>query len=339
MYESREREIIIKRYGRYTRTINAPKPEQNTTEKKGGKRTADLNTPKSRKNFGTSAHKALAIALNNQWHWYGHLCIAKEDVTAFDDVCKAIQTITDRLRKQRERTEEKNLAYLIVPDFNEQENVQKWFLHIWLMNVPETDKAFSKDLIAEKKITYHWKKYENQNGRSELYKIYSSGRVSNNQYQEQNAFQIFDIMKRTAPVIPKNKNLFYSSNNVVGDIIIARGAPSEIHELHKNPTGNGHVYSEWQTSKNIEENIKEASKYLYSEEDEIARYGEWTEEDLKPPEPLERQKETFFSYDNYSYEGEYIPPADDNYYCTEPPEDFDYNELNEIYENEVYDFD
>ena len=49
--------------------------------------------------------------------------------------------------------------------------------------------------------------------------------------------------------------------------------------------------------------------------------------------------QTFFSYDNYSYEGEYIPPADDNYYCTEPPEDFDYNELNEIYENEVYNFD
>ena len=335
----KQREVTLKRYGRYIRVINAPKPERNTTETtKGGKREADLDTPKSRSNFGTSAHKALSIALNNQWHWYGHLHISKEDVTDFDAVYKAIQTITDRLRKQRER-KEKNLSYLIIPDFNEQNNVKKWFLHIWLMNVPEADKAFSKDIVSEKKITYHWKKYEKQNGISELYKIYSSGYTTNNRWQEQNAFQIFDIMKRTASVVPKNKSLFYSSNNVVGDIIIARGRPSEIHQLSKSPNGNNFVYSEWFTAADIQENIDEGMKYLLSSDIVEAWVEELTEEDLKSPDEPERQKETFCSYDSCSYEGKYIPSADDNYYCTEPPEDFDYNELNEIYENEVYNFD
>ena len=125
------------------------------------------------------------------------------------------------------------------------------------------------------------------------------------------------------------------------DDIITKGRPSEIHTISNSPDGNPFVMSAWFMGSNLQENIEEAKKYLLSSdvEQEYRNLSELIEEDLTHPELPERQKETFFSYDNYSYEGEYIPPADDNYYCTEPPEDFDYNELNEIYENEVYDFD
>lgn len=337
----KEREMTLKRYGKYVRAIDAPKPTQNASKNKGGKRETDLDTPKSKNNFGTSMNRALAIALNNNWHWYGHLQLAKEDITSFDDAYNITKKLRDRLDKQRERAEEKNFAYLIVPDFAEQDGVQKWFLHIWLMNVPNPEKAFEKEPVFEKKIIYHWKKYEKLNGRSELYKIYSSGRTTNGRWKEKNALQIFDIMKRTAAFTPKNKRLYYSSDNIMIDDIIAKGTPSEIYTISSSPDGNPFVKSAWFKSSNLQENIEEAKKYLLSNdfEQEYRNLSELIEEDLTHPELPERQKETFFSYDNYSYEGEYIPPADDNYYCTEPPEDFDYNELNEIYENEVYDFD
>ena len=345
MYIPRERKITIKRYGKYTKVTDAPEPvryTQNGSENKGGKKETNPDTPKSRNNFGTSMNRALAIALNNNWHWYGHLQLAKEPVTTFDDAYKITKKLRDRLDKQRERTEEKNFAYLIVPDFTEQGSIQKWFLHIWLMNVPNTEKVFSQDLVSGEKITYHWKKYERQNGYSELYKIYSSGKTTNGQWVEQNAFQIFEIMKRTAPVIPKDKRLYYASNDLTIDIVIAEGRPSEINKVSNSPRGNGFVRSEWFTSSDLEENTEEAKKYLITYDFDIEELA-LSEIDkelgiLPPPEP-EQQEEIFFSYDNYSYEGDYIPPADDSYYRTEPVEDFDYSVLNEIYENEVYNFD
>lgn len=341
MYILRERKITIKRYGKYTKVTDALKPvepTQNGSENKGGKKETNPDTPKSRNNFGTSMNRALAIALNNNWHWYGHLQLDKEPVITFDDAYKITKKLRNRLEKQRERTEEKNFAYLIVPDFTEQGSMQKWFLHIWLMNVPKPEKAFSQDLVSEQKIIYHWKKYEKQNGYSELYKIYDSGRTTNGQWVEQNAFQIFEIMKRTAPVIPKDKRLYYSSNDLIIDIVIAEGRPSEINEVSSDPRGNGFVKSEWFTSSDLEENIKEAEKYLLSSDFDIEERNLADLFLIPPPEP-EQQEETFFSYDNYSYEGEYIPPADDSYYHTEPVADFDYSVLNEIYENEVYNFD
>ena len=334
----KEREMTLKRYGKYVRAVDAPKPTQNASKNKGGKRETDPDTPKSKSNFGTSMNRALAIALNNNWHWYGHLQLAKEDITSFDDAYNITQKLRDRLDKQRERTEEKNLAYLIIPDFTEQDGVQKWFLHIWLMNVPKPDKAFAQEPVSEKKIIYHWKKYEKLNGRSKLYKIYSSGRTTNNRWKEQNAFQIFDIMKRTAPFTPKNKRLYYSSDNIMIDDIIAKGAPSEIYTISNSPDGNPFVKSAWVKGSNLQENIAEAKKYLLSNDFDIEE-SKWTEEELNPPEPSEQQEEPFFSYDSYSHEGEYIPPADDSYYYVEPVEDFDYSILNEIYENEVYNFD
>lgn len=341
MYIPRERKITIKRYGRYIRVTDALKPigsTQNGSKNKGGKRETEPDTPKSRRNFGTSMNRALAIALNNKWHWYGHLQLAKDDITSFADAYKIINTLNNRLRKQRERTEEKNFAYLIIPDFTEQDSIQKWFLHIWLMNVPNAEKAFSQDLVSEKKIVYHWNKYEKQNGRSELYKIYSTGYTTNGKWQEQNAFQIFDIMKRTASVIPKDKRLYYASNDLTIDIVVAEGLPSEIYKVSSDPRGNSFVRSEWLTGLDLEENIEEAKKYLLSNDFDI-EYRNLADLILpEPPEP-EQQEETFFSYDNYSYEGEYIPPADDDYYRTEPVEDFDCSVLNEIYENEVYGFD
>ena len=345
MYITRERKITIKRYGKYTKVTDAPEPVrpiQNGSENKGGKKETNPDTPKSRNNFGTSMNRALAIALNNNWHWYGHLQLAKEPVTTFDDAYKITKKLRDRLDKQRERTKEKNFAYLIVPDFTEQGSIQKWFLHIWLMNVPNTEKVFSQDLVSGEKITYHWKKYERQNGYSELYKIYSSGKTTNGQWVEQNAFQIFEIMKRTAPVIPKDKRLYYASNDLTIDIVIAEGRPSEINKVSNSPRGNGFVRSEWFTSSDLEENTEEAKKYLITYDFDIEELA-LSEIDkelgiLPPPEP-EQQEEIFFSYDNYSYEGDYIPTADDSYYRTEPVEDFDYSVLNEIYENERYGFD
>lgn len=341
MYIPRKRKITIKRYGKYTKVTDAPepvRPTQNGSENKGGKRETDPDTPKSRNNFGTSMNRALAIALNNNWHWYGHLQLAKEDITTFDDAYKIINTLCNRLKKQRERTEEKNFAYLIVPDFTEQGSVQKWFLHIWLMNVPNAEKAFSQDPVSGEKIIYHWKKYEKQNGYSELYKIYSSGKTTNGQWVEQNAFQIFEIMKRTASVIPKDKRLYYASNDLTVDIVIAEGRPSEINKVSSDPRGNGFVRSEWFTSSDLEENTEDAKKYLITYDFDIEERNLADLFLIPPPEP-EQQEEIFFSYDNYSYEGEYIPPADDSYYHTEPAEDFDYSILNEIYENERYDFD
>ena len=347
MYIPRKRIITIKRYGKYTRVIEAPepvRPTQNGSENKGGKRDTNPDTPKARCNSSFSAHRALAIALNNNWHWYGHLQLAKEPVTTFDDAYKITKKLRDRLDKQRERTEEKNFVYLIVPDFTEQGSVQKWFLHIWLMNVPNAEKAFLQDLVSEKKITYHWKKYEKQNGYSELYKIYDSGKATNGQWVEQNAFQIFEIMKRTAPVIPKDKRLYYASNDLTIDIVIAEGRPSEINKIISDPRGNGFVRSEWVTGLDLEENIAEAKKYLLSNDFDIEERNLADLFLIPPPEP-EQQEDPFFSYDNYSYEGEYIPPADDDYFfCdnteySEPVADFDYSVLNEIYENEVYNFD
>ena len=341
MYIPRERKITIKRYGKYTKVTDAPepvRPTQNGSENKGGKRETDPDTPKSRNNFGTSMNRALAIALNNKWHWYGHLQLAKEPVTTFDDAYKITKKLRDRLDKQRERTKEKNFAYLIVPDFTEQGSVQKWFLHIWLMNVPNAEKAFSQDPVSGEKIIYHWKKYEKQNGYSELYKIYSSGKTTNGQWVEQNAFQIFEIMKRTAPVIPKDKRLYYASNDLTVDVVIAEGLPSELHKVSSDPRGNPFVKSEWFTSSDLGKNIEEAKKYLLSNDFDIEERNLADLFLIPPPEP-EQQEEIFFSYDNYSYEGDYIPPADDSYYRTEPVEDFDYSVLNEIYENEVYNFD
>ena len=345
MYIPRERKITIKRYGKYTKVTDAPepvRPTQNGSENKGGKRETDTDTPKSRNNFGASMNRALAIALNNKWYWYGHLQLAKESVTTFDDAYKIINTLCNRLKKQRERTEEKNFAYLIVPDFTEQGSVQKWFLHIWLMNVPNAEKAFSQDPVSGEKIIYHWKKYEKQNGYSELYKIYDSGYTTNGQWVEQNAFQIFDIMKRTASVIPKDKRLYYASNDLTIDIVIAEGRPSEINKVSSDPRGNPFVKSEWFTSSDLEENTEEAKKYLITYDcyiEELALSEIDKELGILPPPEPEQQEEIFFSYDNYSYEGDYIPPADDSYYRTEPVEDFDYSVLNEIYENARYDFD
>jgi len=206
------------------------------------------------------------------------------------------------------------------------------------MNVPKPEKAFSQDLVSEQKIIYHWKKYEKQNGYSELYKIYDSGKATNGQWVEQNAFQIFEIMKRTASVIPKDKRLYYASNDLTVDIVIAEGLPSEIYKVSNSPHGNGFVRSEWVTGLDLEENIEEAKKYLLSNDYDIEyrNLADLTLPEL--PEP-EQQEDTFFSFDNYGYEGEYIPPADDSYYHTEPAEDFDYSVLNEIYENERYGFD
>mgnify|MGYP003290935638 CR=1 FL=1 len=348
MYIPREREITLRRYGKYVRATDAPKPTQNDTKKKGGKREADQSTPKNRSNSSTSEHKALAIALNNDWHWYGHLYISKEDVTDFDDVYKFIGTLTNRLQRMKERTEEKNFHYMIVPDFEEQGGIQKWFLHIWLMNVPNPDKAFTQEPVSGKKIIYHWNKYERQNGRSELYKIYSTGYTTNGKWQEKNAFQIFDIMERTASIIPKNRNLYYSSNGLIIDDVIAKGAPSEIHTISNSPWGNNFVRSEWFISSNLQKNIEDAKKYFLSSDAEEAWVDdleeEWVEEEGIAPVPPEQQGEGFFSYDSFVCEGEYVPPADDYFFCDntecyEPVEDFDYSILNDIYENEVYNYD
>ena len=146
------------------------------------------------------------------------------------------------------------------------------------------------------------------------------------------------LMKRTASVIPKDKRLYYASNDLTIDIVIAEGRPSEINKVSNSPRGNGFVRSEWFTSSDLEENTEEAKKYLLSNDFDIEERNLADLFLISPPEP-EQQEETFFSYDNYSYEGEYIPPADDSYYHTEPAEDFDYSILNEIYENERYDFD
>ena len=337
MYRPRERELTIKQYGRFTRAIDAPKYEPDQYTNYGGSRKANPNTPKARNNWGTAAHRALAIALNNNWQWYGTLQIAKEPVTAFDDEYNFIKKLTKRLQKQRERSESKDLAYLIVPDFAERKEVQEWFLHIWLQNIPKADKAFSYDIISEKEIIYHWKKHELHYGKSELYKIYDSGYTTNNKWHEQNAFEIFAIMERTAPLIPKGKNLYYSSNNVVEDIIIATGKPSATKSIDKAPTGNGFVYSQWFTSLDLHENIAEAEKYLHSTEwlEMIQREDEaWEEEStLEPNQP----EDSFFSYDNYCCEAEYVPPTDDYLFCDnaeyyKPVEDFDYSVLNELYE-------
>ena len=333
MYIPREREITLKRYGRYIRATEAPKYEPNTYTSYGGSRKADPNIPKSRCNSSYAAHKALAIALNNDWQWYGHLHIAKNDTTNFDNTHRFIKAFTKRMQKQRERSESKDLAYLIVPDFDEQDNVQKWFLHIWLMNVPNADKAFSYDIISEKEIIHHWKKHETKYGKSELYKIYGNGYTTNGNWKEQNAFQIFDIMKRTSRFVPKSKNLYYSSNNITVDIVIAKGKPSAVNEIMRTPYSNDFVLSEWFTSLDLQENIEEASKYLLWNDPVIDEWN-WGEEN--EPEPEQQLEET----NDYSYEGEYTPPADDYYfygnaeYYNEPAE-CDYSALNDIYENEV----
>jgi len=341
MYVPREREITIKQYGKYTRAIEAPKYKPNEQTSFGGKKKSNPDTPKARNNWGTSAHKALAIALNNKWQWYGCLRIAKEDIIAFDEVYSFIKKFIKRMQKQRERSVSKDLAYLIIPDYAEQDGIQKWFVHIWLQNVPNAEKAFFCDIISEKKIIYHWKKHEKNYGKSELYKIYNSGYTTNNRWQEQNAFQIFDIMARTSPFVPKEKNLYYSSNNVIVDIVIAKGRPSEINTIDTVPTGNGFVNSKWFTSLDLQKNITEAGKYLFASdliemqqrEDEI-----WEEELMLEPE--QEQEKNFFSYEDYGFENSYIPSAADYFFCDnaeyhETVEDFDYSALNDIYEKSL----
>jgi len=343
MWIPREREIIARRYGRYVQVTNALKYNPNANTNYGGKRVTDPNTPKARNNCGTAMHKALAIALNNEWQWYGHLWMSNEPVTAFGDVCSFIKKFTKRLQKQRERSESKDLAYLIVPDFTEKDDMQKWYIHIWLMNVPKADTAFVQELASEKKIVYHWTKYERQNGKSKLYKIYASGYTTNNHWQEENAFQIFDIMKRTSPFIPKEKRLYYHSDNVKSDDIIARGKPSTVHEVEQTSASNPYSYSEWLTSLDLQENIDDAMKFLYSYEIDDAADYEWDEYEpileSSKQEPNQQPEESNFSYDNYGYENDDIPPADDYYFYgnTEyyEPVECDYSALNDIYENEV----
>lgn len=336
MYIPREREMQLRRYGRCVRATNLPKYEPNTYTSYGGSRKANLDTPRSRNNYGTAAHKALAVATNNDWQWYGHLWMSNEPVTSFNDVHSFIKKFTKRLQKQRERSESKDLAYLIVPDVEEQGDIQKWFLHIWLMNVPNTDKVFFCDIISQDLIIYHWKKHEQHYGRSELYKIFDSGRTSNGKWKEQNAFQIFDIIERTNKYVPKTKRLYYHSDNVTIDIIIAKGKPSAVNEIPITPKSNDFVYSEWFTSSDYEENVTEASKYLLWNDPVI---DEWNWGDDDEPEPEQQQEET----NDNSYENNYIPPVDDYYFYSNAeyynePVDFDYSVLNDIYETEVYSY-
>lgn len=339
MWIPKEREVVIRRYGRYARATNTLICQPDVKQKNGGRRAANANTPKARNNCGTAMHKALAIALNNAWQWYGHLQIANEDTTSFDAVYKFIKTFTRRLQKTRERSESKAFAYLIVPDFEEIDDMQKWFIHIWLMNVPKADIAFVKDRVSEKKIVYHWTKYERQNGKSQLYKIYDSGYVSNNQWLEQNAFQIFDIMERTSSLIPKNKRLYYHSDNVVSDDIIARSAPSTMNAIKQTSTSNPYSYSQWFTSLDLQKNIDEAMKYTFFYDIDVENNA-LAEMDSLLEADTDKQEEVDTSYQTYAYEDEYIPPVDDYYFCgdieyLENVEEIDYNVLNDIYENEA----
>jgi len=108
--------------------------------------------------------------------------MSNEPVSSFNDVHRFIKKFAKQIQKQRERSENKGLTYLIVPDVEKQGDIQKCFFHIWLMNVPNADKSFFCGIISQELIIYYWKKHEQHCGRIELDKIIESGHTSNDKW-------------------------------------------------------------------------------------------------------------------------------------------------------------
>lgn len=318
----RETEKIrtIKKYGKWYRVSEMPKykPKQRSFVRKP----ADNDKPKARNNYGTSMFKAYAIALNNKWQWYGTLQLANESVIDFATAYGYINSLISRLRKIRSRTESKSLAYLIIPDYTEQDELQQWFIHIWLLDFPNTEKAFSQDKVVNKKIMYHWIKYEKQNGKSELYRIYDTDYVSNGEYTDTIARQIFDIIKRTATLIPKEMSLYYCSNDVVRDEVIASGTPTLL-EIPSTSYSNDFVKSKWFNGKSEKTNLQNALEYIETYREEETKAAE------EQPEVTDFDYD-FYSYDNFDYEENY-DYTDDYFYSSAPadyvPQAEDYNVL------------
>lgn len=311
----------IKRYGNWYRVLETPeyRPDH---QRKFTRKPADNNTTKARNNYGTSMLKAYAIALNNKWEWYGILQLANDDISDFSTAYGYIKALVSRLRKIRSRSTTKNLAYLIIPDSTEQNKIQNWFVHIWLLDFPDTEKAFSQDKVTNKKIVYHWIKYERQNGKTELYRIYDSGYVTNGKYTDTVARQIFCIIKRTAKLIPKEMNLYYCSDNVIRDEVIASGTPTTL-EIPSTSYNNDFVKSKWFTDKNESKNRKEALEYVVT----------YTEESPLQQSTCNELSSDFYCYDNIGYEENY--DYEDNYFYCETeyvPQSEDYGILNDIYE-------
>ena len=352
----KERNVQIKQYGLHNpkfRAVESPsyKSKENAMHER---READRSTPKSRSNYGTSMLKALAIALNNQWQWYGRLYLSNEEVTSFDALRAFLKTFISRLRQMRHRSTEKNFSYLIVPDVELQNGVSNWFVHVWFMNFPNEEKIFAKELVLNVKITYHWTRLEKQYGKTELYKIYNSGYATNGKYMEQIAYQIYDIIERTSPLTPKETNLYYASDNVTRDIIIAEGHSVLDMPIPDSPKGNGFTKSIWLDS------LDEAMKYITIPEqltpeemretwEEIKEYIR-QEQGIEPdelPEPSEENDVSCYDENPFSEPDnhENIIAFDDDFPFyggtedDEPVEDFDYSVLNDIYENEVYNYD
>lgn len=254
------RERLVKQYGNWIRVIEQPK--HNPSKKRNCKANL-INKDKLRNSCARSMFKIIAIALNNKWDWYGTMMLSKEAIADFNVAYDYIKKLVLRLRKIRERSETKNLAYLIVPDYAEQGGNKEWFIHIYLLNFPNTEKVFSQDLIVDKKIVYHWSKYEKLNGKTELYKIYDSGYTTNGKYKEEIVRQFYNVIERTGKEIGKGTSLYYCSDNVIRDVVIATGSPNEV-EIKKTSYGNNFIKSMWFTSKNLQNNLLQAEKYLTS---------------------------------------------------------------------------
>ena len=369
-FKERERERIIKQYGLRNptyRIIDVPVYEPNNAVTHNRPK-ANKDTVKSRSNYGSSMMRTLTIARNNNWNWYGKLYVSNENITDFAALHIFRKAFTKRLQKTRERSKQKNLGYLIIPDFELKEENPDWFIHIWLMNYPNDDKCFHIKEIADKKLMYFWPKFEQSYGRTELYKIYDSGYVTNGQYCNEIDFGIFEIMERTGKVTPKETNLyFYSDGYVQADIEIARGYPVEGMNIPMSEHSNGFVGSLW-----LKE-LEDAMQYLhvkkpitqadidtctitwddivdimhrdkfYSQKDEtfvrqLPRSSEKPKEAEEPDVSCYEENPFKESCNGCGIVSDDYIFFDGTENC-KPVEDFDYSVLNEIYEKEVYSFD